>query len=221
MPHEDLIAKENGLFSDALGDLLRSGSIGLSKVPNALKKAISNRVWENLYIHQTNSYVQHPSIRQWIEEYPPEGLGSRVATVEALIQDDTSLLVEFKQVVAGELQKVGAPQKNTNATKNKGSATTFESVGPDTQDRGSSYLLARMKRDLSEDDFQEAETKVKSGAAINAVARDYGIKKTLVRISWAEDADPQAVAGKLFEKCELDFLVQVVAILNDALVGKE
>ena len=143
------------------------------------------------------------------------------ATVEALIKDDTPLLVEFKQAVAGELHKVGAPQKNTNATKNKGSTTTFESAGPDTQNRGSSYLLARMKRDLSEDDFREAETKVKAGAAINAVARDYGIKKSLVRVSWAEDADPQAVAEKLFEKCEPDFLVQVVAILNEALVSED
>ena len=214
---EDTVAKENGLFSDALGNLLRSGSIGLSQVPKALKKAISNRVWENLYIYQTSSYVCHPDIRQWIEGHPPEGLGSKISTVEALIKDDTPLLVEFKQTVTGDLKKVGAPKENTNATKNKGSGTTFESAGPDTSDRGSSYLLARMKRDLSEDDFQEAEAKVKSGAAISAVAKDYGIKKGLVRVSWTEDADPQAVAEKLFERLDQDFLVQVVAILNEAL----
>ncbi|MEM9264500.1 MAG: hypothetical protein AAGA46_03155 [Cyanobacteria bacterium P01_F01_bin.13] len=214
---ENTVAKENGLFSDAFGNLLRSGSIGLSQVPKALKKAIREKVWTNLYIYQTSSYVQHHDIREWIEAHPPEGLGSKVKTVEALIKDDTELSVEFKEAIAGRLKLVGAPTGNKNATKKENNVGGTNIECSSAQGNTSGYLLARMKRDLTEADYQEAEARVKSGVAINAVAREYGIKKSLVRVSWAEDADPQAVAGKLFEKCEPDFLMQVLAILNEAL----
>lgn len=138
---KDTVARENGLFSDTFGNLLRSGSLGLSQVPKALRKAIREKVWTNLYIYQTNSYVQHTGIRQWIEAHPPEGLGSKVKTVEALIKDDTELAVEFKEAIVGRLRQAGGDRKSEKAKDNQVGGTNL------IQGNTSEYLLARMERE--------------------------------------------------------------------------
>ena len=52
---------------------------------------------------------------------------------------------------------------------------------------------------------------------MNKVARRALKERRAVTLTVKENADPQDLAGKLFEKFEHDFLAQVVAILNEAL----
>ena len=52
---------------------------------------------------------------------------------------------------------------------------------------------------------------------VNKVARRALKERRAVTLTVKENADPQDLAGKLFEKFEHDFLAQVVAILNEAL----
>ena len=80
----------------------------------------------------------------------------------------------------------------------------------------SEYLAARIARDHP--DIHEA---MKRGEypSVRKAAIAAGVVKPRKTFSVADTTDPQDFAGQLFERLDREFLIQVVAILNEAIGG--
>lgn len=200
----DVSARENYLLTVAFARTVKGGETGLSEAPKVLRKLIRRRAWENIYSEPTKQMVRFNSIREWIEAYPPEGLNTKPQVIEALIKDDADLMVEFKTLIAGDLRGHGGDRKQ----EYQGSGRTLIHRG-----ESSEYLAARLKRDAPE--YLERIGTDKEYSTIKQAAIAAGIAKPRQRIELKPD--PQDFAGTLIERCDRDFLAQVVAILSEAL----
>ena len=269
MDKQEHLARENGLFADVIRDMIRGGSFNLSRLPNALSKAINQQVWENLFIGQTGSFVSHKSMTEWIESHPPEGLGSKVDIVRSLIKDDPEVLIKFNQYAlptdkregngdstrfepsysnshhfdgnwvkdrSGEI-KEGRNRAITRSPQfiqqlyHQGLIGQTEAVKlgprlnnrkPTEQQLGAKERAFEVAAGLEQWVHQNPppEDKAKKPAykrKVNSYVRQQMDIVKPVSVSWAEDAEPEDIAGKLFERVDKDRLLQVVAILNEAL----
>ena len=107
MSSPPLEARENYLLTISLSKIVEGGARGLSSLPDSIRKAIKRRIWENIYCEPTKTTVRFNTMREWIEAYPPEGLHTKPAIIEALIRDDPALVIEFKQLMRGKLEDHG------------------------------------------------------------------------------------------------------------------
>lgn len=216
MPDALLEARENYLLTVSLSKIVKGGERGLSSLPDSIRKAIKRRIWENIYCEPTKTTIKFNTMREWIEAYPPEGLHTKPAIIEALIRDDPALVIEFKQLMKGALGKHG-----TNQHSGKTNGLDYNQVLREESDTRSAdgtdseYLAARIARDHP--DIQE---KIKQGEfkSVRAAAVAAGIVKPRKQFTVGHSTDPRDFAIKLSDELDHDFLVQLVAALNELVI---
>ena len=213
MPDTLLEARENYLLTVSLSKIVKGGERGLSSLPDSIRKAIKRRIWENIYCEPTKTTVKFNTMREWIEAYPPEGLHTKPAIIEALIRDDPALVIEFKQLMRGKLNDNGKgnlagvnqhTDQRRNPHYNKGS-----SFGDSPE-----YLAARIARDHPDIQARIGQGEFKS---VRAAAVAAGIVKPRKQFTVGHSTDPRDFAVKLADELDPDFLVQLVAALNELL----
>ena len=218
MPDTLLEARENYLLTISLSKIVKGGERGLSSLPDSIRKAIKRRIWENIYCEPTKTTVKFNTMREWIEAYPPEGLHTKPAIIEALIRDDPALVIEFKQLMAGSLRKTpGATGLNQHSTPEDKESYYNDNNNskPSRQGDDPEYLAARIARD-----HPDIQARIKQGEfkSVRAAAVAAGIVKPRKQFTVGHGTDPRDFAVKLSDELEHDFLVQLVAALNELVI---
>lgn len=178
------------------------------KLCKSIEEVRTDNFWKNLSDTWENfcqEFYGYPA--QWIE-YVAEGykkLGSPdkpttakecLAVVEVAAKADPA--IKRKQGERTDLQ----PHYHDNEVKPKRQGTSPE------------YLAQRIAEAAPEIHQKMLAGEYKS---TRAAAIDAGIVKPRQTFSVGSTTEPSAFAGQLFERLDQDFLVQVVAILNEAL----
>jgi hypothetical protein len=213
MPDTLFEARENYLLTISLSKIVKGGARGLSSLPDSIRKAIKRRIWENIYCEPTKTTVKFNTMREWIEAYPPEGLHTKPAIIEALIRDDPALVIEFKQLMRGKLEDHGGDRRTHDGNVPvecdvQGYYNNLER-GTDPE-----YLAARIARD-----HPDIQARIKQGEfkSVRSAAVAAGIVKPRKQFTVGRSTDPRDFAVKLSDELEHDFLVQLVAALNELL----
>ena len=211
MPDTLLEARENYLLTISLSKIVKGGERGLSSLPDSIRKAIKRRIWENIYCEPTKTTVKFNTMREWIEAYPPEGLHTKPAIIESLIRDDPALVIEFKQLMRGKLENHGGDRRTHNGSVPvecdvQGYYNNLER-GDDPK-----YLAARIARDHPDIQARIGQGEFKS---VRAAAVAAGIVKPRKQFTVGHSTDPRDFAVKLSDELDHDFLVQLVAALNE------
>jgi hypothetical protein len=217
MPDILIEARENYLLTVSLSRIVEGGERGLSSLPDSIRKAIKRRIWENIYCEPTKTIVKFNTMREWIEAYQPEGLHTKPAIIEALIRDDSALVIEFKQLMAGSLRKTpGATGLNQHSTPEDKESYYNDNNNskPSRQGTDPEYLAARIARD-----HPDIQARIKQGEfkSVRSAAVAAGIVKPRKQFTVGHSTDPRDFAVKLSDELEHDFLVQLVAALNELL----
>ncbi|EKU96688.1 hypothetical protein Lepto7375DRAFT_0556 [Leptolyngbya sp. PCC 7375] len=170
-----------------------------------------------------------------IEEVRTDDFWKKLAdTWEEFCQEFYGYPAQWIEYVAEGYKKLGSPDKPTTAKeclavvevaakadptleRRQGQRTDLQPRSHDyevKQERGSDYLAQRIAEAAP-----EIHQKMLAGeyTSTRAAAIDAGIVKPRQTFSVGATTEPGAFAGQLFERLDQDFLVQVVAILNEAL----
>ena len=213
MPDTLLEARENYLLTISLSKIVKGGERGLSSLPDSIRKAINRRIWENIYCEPTKTTVKFNTMREWIEAYPPEGLHTKPAIIEALIRDDPALVIEFKQLMRGKLNdKAGNLAGVNQHTEQRRNCYYNNNSKPSSQGTDPEYLAARIARDHPDIQARIGQGEFKS---VRAAAVAAGIVKPRKQFTVGHSTDPRDFAVKLSDELDHDFLVQLVAALNE------
>ena len=212
MPDTLLEARENYLLTISLSKIVKGGERGLSSLPDSIRKAINRRIWENIYCEPTKTTVKFNTMREWIEAYPPEGLHTKPAIIEALIRDDPALVIEFKQLMRGKLNdKAGNLAGVNQHTEQRRNCYYNNNSKPSSQGTDPEYLAARIARDHPDIQARIGQGEFKS---VRAAAVAAGIVKPRKQFTVGHSTDPRDFAVKLSDELDHDFLVQLVAALS-------
>lgn len=179
------------------------------KLCKSIEEVRTDNFWENLadtWEEFCQEFYGYPA--QWIE-YVAEGYKKLGSPDKPTTAKECLAVVEVAAKVDPELErKVGAPKGNSNAKNNRSHDYDCK------QERGAEYLAQRIAEAAP-----EIHQKMLAGeyTSTRAAAIDAGIVKPRQTFSVGATTEPGAFAGQLFERLDQEFLVQVIAILNEAL----
>lgn len=83
---------EADLVVQSVKRCLRQGVHGLETLPDLLRRVIKEDLWRERRLEKSGDVVRFETFREFVETSPPEGLGSKVATLEAVCRNDTEVL---------------------------------------------------------------------------------------------------------------------------------
>jgi hypothetical protein len=107
----------NGTKVDELARSIKEGAASLDNIPTLIRQVIENQMWRQHLDRKTGQVFIFDSFIEFVEAGPPEGLGTRVATVIRLCADDplvVDLIDETVQLTAKEAVVINYPPKDTN-----------------------------------------------------------------------------------------------------------
>ena len=93
---------KNGQLSDGLYRSIRNAK-AIANVPGILRQILQMESWTDLLVQATGEIVNFKSFAEYVTTPPPEGLGSTVEYIRALIpRDDMELLAMFDEATQGK-----------------------------------------------------------------------------------------------------------------------
>lgn len=81
----------NANLVDSLGSAIRDGEHGLGTVPDLLKRVLEEESWRE-FVTRLGEHVEHVQFEEFVTTPPLKGLGSDVALVRRIVDDELVVL---------------------------------------------------------------------------------------------------------------------------------
>jgi hypothetical protein len=151
--------QHNDMVVDALRQAIRAGDAGLKDVPALVEKVLAESCWVKREVHQIRREVEFKDFVDFIQSYPPEGLGTDYPTLQRLCKG-TKAEDLLDQAIQG---KQGNPTGN-----NQHKRGNFDNVQDSSAPTGNSRTsaLRRLRKDRPDLHAQVLEKKLSPHAAM-------------------------------------------------------
>jgi hypothetical protein len=201
VPDDDQSRVRNRHIVESLESALRSGSHGLTVVPELLKRCLREQSWRE-FTTTRNELVVHDDFALFLTTSPLKGLGADLALVRRLVSDDPE--------AAGMLDKALHNAEGNSAVN--GADSQGEGNTPDPGSAGE-RALRRLRATSPEIHAQVVAGELSTHAAMVQA----GLRKRTVSVALE---DPQATARSLLRRMEPEHIATLIRALQEAEDGQ-
>ena len=95
---EDKTLTLRGKLVSGLQSVVLAGTRGIDHVPGFIKKVIREKTWKKYIVEATGQIVEYDSFQAFVEDSPPDGLGSDLKTIKRLCRYDEEASQIIRQI---------------------------------------------------------------------------------------------------------------------------